>query len=66
MWASVSLNKLNYGLDHPFISSDQMKNTNLVTILAEVVPVRLDNWQRQLGDIVDTHLWMALRQMVDL
>lgn len=26
--------------------SGQIKNTNLVTILAEVVPVWLDNWQR--------------------
>lgn len=25
---------------------EHIKNTNLVTILAEIVPVRLDNWQR--------------------
>lgn len=40
--------------------------TNLVTVLAEVVPVGFDNWQRELRHIINTHLWMTLGQMIDL
>lgn len=40
--------------------------TDLVTVLAEVVPVGLDNWQRELRHVINTHLWVALGQMIDL
>ena len=34
--------------------------THLVAVLAEVVPVGLDDWQGELWNIIDTHLRVSL------
>lgn len=53
-------------LKPPFSSTGWSVRADLVTVLAEVVPVGFNNWQRELRHVIDAHLWVTLGQMINL
>lgn len=58
--------KVSSVTEQPNAHGTDETRTDLIAVLTEVIPVRLDDRKRQLRNVVDSHLRVTLGQMIDL